>query len=162
MLVGLSVILAVITVPFLAVALIRTLRISQTAADDAHAKTIRCGLIATFCRSLLLIVTLLAVALATAAFASLAAALMVLNMMTRMCKPIVRMLQPLLTRAWTILIAAAQHVISIASYSNLDRLLNWTSAHALLGTRYLIAATSILHHRYWHFGATSRRLTTND
>ena len=149
MLVGLSAVLAVVIVPFFAIALVRTLRINGQAADDAGREQRRRGLVATFFGSLVLILTLLVVSIATALFACVAAFLVVLDLMARFCKPFVARSWPVLQRAGRIALPAARRVASLVSYSNMQRFLNWTSAYAMLATRHLVAATSVLHRRYW-------------
>lgn len=150
MLIGVSAILAIVIVPFFAMALVRTLRTNQPPADETSIERRRRGLFTTFCASLALIVTLLAVSVATALFASAAATLIVLDFVARCCKPAIARLQPVLKQAWGVARVAGRHLASLGSYSNILRALNWCRANALLGTRYLVAATSILHRRYWH------------
>jgi hypothetical protein len=149
MLVGVSASLAIIIVPFFAMALVRTLRTRQPLADEAI-KRRRHGLMTTFCASLGLIVTLLAVSAATAVFALATASLIALDFVARCCRPVIARLQPVLKQAWRMTRVAFRHLASLGSYSNIQRALDWSSAHALLGTRYLVAATGILHRRYWH------------
>jgi hypothetical protein len=150
MLIGISAVLAIVIVPFFAMALVRTLRINRPLPDASGAERKRRGLFATFCASFVLIVTLLTVSIATAFFALATAGLIVLDFVARCCKPAIARLQPVLTRAWRISRAAALRLASVASYSNIQRAIHWTSAQARLGTRYLVAATSLLHRRYWH------------
>jgi hypothetical protein len=147
MLIGVSAVLAVVIVPFFTMALVRTLRINRPQPDEASGK--RRGLFATFCASFVLIITLLTVSIATAFFALATAGLIVLDFVACCCKPAIARLQPVLTRAWRISRAAALRLASLGRYSNIQRALHWSSAQARLGTRYLVATTSILHRRYW-------------
>ncbi|HJQ81672.1 MAG TPA: hypothetical protein VJ828_17040 [Lacipirellulaceae bacterium] len=148
MLIGVSAILATVIVPFLAMALVRTLRTRRPLADEAIERRRR-GLMTTFCASLVLIVTLLAVSAATAVFALATATLIALDFAARGCRPVFARLQPVLKQAWRMTRVAFRHLASLGSYSNIQRALDWSSATALLGTRYLVAATGILHRRYW-------------
>jgi hypothetical protein len=150
MLIGVSAVLAIVIVPFFVFALVRTLRINAPATDEEHIARQRRGLMATFCASLVLILTLLAVSFATVVFALMAASLVVLDLVARYCKPIVANLQPVFRRAWWIAVRTGRAVASLASYSNIQRFLNWSSGNAMLATRYLVAATGILHRRCWH------------
>jgi hypothetical protein len=149
MLIGVSAVLAIFVVPFFAMALVRTLRINRPLADRAGIEGKRRGLFATFCASFFLIITLLTVSIATVLVALATAGLMVLDLVARSSKPAIARLQPVLTRAWRMSRAVALRLASLASYSNIERAIHWTSAHARLGTRYLVAATSVLHRRYW-------------
>lgn len=148
MLIGVSAILATVIVPFFAMALVRTLRTRRPLADEAIERRRR-GLMTTFCASLVLIVTLLAVSAATAVFALATATLIALDFAARGCRPVFARLQPVLKQAWRMTRVAFRHLASLGSYSNIQRALDWSSATALLGTRYLVAATGILHRRYW-------------
>jgi hypothetical protein len=69
MLIGVSAVLAIFVVPFFAMALVRTLRINRPLPDEAGVERKRRGLFATFCASFVLIITLVAVSIATAGFA---------------------------------------------------------------------------------------------
>jgi hypothetical protein len=129
-------------------ALVRTLRLNR-ALDEASVERKRRGLFATFCASFVLIITLLTVSIATAFFALATFSLIVLDFVARSSTPTIARLQPVLTRAWRMSRAAALRLASLASYSNFQRALHWSSAHARLSTRYLVAATSVLHRRYW-------------
>jgi hypothetical protein len=149
MLIGVSAVLAIFVVPFLAMALVRTLRLNRPLPDEAGIERKRRGLFATFCASFVLIITLVTVSIATAGFALATAGLIVLDFFARCSTPVIARLQLVLKRVWRMSRVAAGHLASLASYSNIRRALHWTSAHASLGTRYLVAATSVLHRRYW-------------
>jgi hypothetical protein len=69
MLIGVSAVLAIVVVPFFTLALIRTLRLNQPLPDEAGSERKRRGLFATFFASFVLIITLVAVSIATAGFA---------------------------------------------------------------------------------------------
>jgi hypothetical protein len=132
MLIGVSAILAIVIVPFFAMALVRTLRTNRPLADEASIERRRRGLLATFCASLVLIVTLFAVSVATALFALATASLIVLDSVARCCKPVIARLQPIIKHAWRMSHVAVRHLASLASYTNIQRALNWSSANAIL------------------------------
>jgi hypothetical protein len=149
MLIGVSAVLAIVVVPFFAMALIRTLRLNQPLPDGAGSERKRRGLFATFFASFVLIITLVAVSIATAGFALATAGLIVLDLVARCSTPVIARLQLVLKRVWRMSRVATGHLASFASYSNIRRALHWTSAHARSGTRQLVAATGVLHRRYW-------------
>ena len=150
MLIGVSAVLAIVIVPFFAMALVRTMHTCRAHADESSNERKRRGLLATFCASLVLLITLVAVSVATALFAVAAAALLSLDFVARCSKPVIARLQPARKQASRMTRAAVRRLASLGSYSNIQRALHWSSANAKVGTRYLVATTSILHRRYWH------------
>jgi hypothetical protein len=147
-LVGISVVLAVVLLPLIAMALVRTARVSRRYATVEAQDGRHPGLTATFFQSLALVICLLMVSCAAFFAGWIAAALIVLGAAGQLCRRAVPVLRRFTTRLW--LIAARGWRETERVRVKFGPLFCWIRARAIDGAMLLASASRLLFQRCWH------------
>jgi hypothetical protein len=140
--------LAVLAIPFVAAALVRTMFVtSRQDAKDTHGP--RPTLFATFCFSIFLIVATIMMSLAATALAGIAASLFALAIVRRVLSRVVTLIRPVAVRLWQLMIAVwksrKELIARLESVAILDSLQLWSVAATLS----LVSASRRLFRQCW-------------
>ena len=131
-----SPILAVVFVPLVALALVRTMRAAATnsLAEPDHGEAH--GLLSTFCQSIVLIFSLIVVFAATMVTAGIASTFLVLGQVARLCPPTYAFLRACIVHGWRLTVAIWKKCDSLASYLQIGRAFCGIRDRAICGTAY--------------------------
>jgi hypothetical protein len=149
-LVGAAPAAAVVVVPLIAAALVRTMRVRQRMAAVKHESSRRRGLFATFCQSLALIVFLLVVLAAAFLSACSAGLLIALGVASRLSQPPMIVLRRVTVRTWQ---AATRFWNSVRLRTRgvkLASVFAKSRSYAIRGTVLLLSASRLLVRRCWN------------
>jgi hypothetical protein len=138
--------LAVITIPLIAAALVRTMLMTsrRSASDGARPR-----LIATFCYSVCLLVVTILMCLAAASLAGIAAALIATTIVRCVFTSAGTLVRPIVTRAWLLLLAVWNHRAEIVSRLRPGAILDWLQLWSVVGTLYLLSLSRRLFRQCW-------------
>jgi hypothetical protein len=145
-LIGVSMVLAVFCFPFVAAALMRTMRIQGRASvgEQHH------GLFVTFCQSLLIFASLISVSAIAFMVACCAGALIVLGVAVHLFKPVAKALWTGLSHLLQFMIRLWENFRSPAFQDNAVAVYKSIRAIAVMATVSLVASSNILFQRWWN------------
>jgi hypothetical protein len=149
-LIGASGVLAVLLLPFIVAALVRTARVRRQIDIVEQQHAAQRGLFATFCQSLILIVSLVIVSSIAFFVACCAGLLILLGMVARFCQPAIAFLRGVAARVWPLVLRVWRRVALLASHVSFGAIFMWVRDRAVNGTLLLISASRILLRRCWY------------
>jgi hypothetical protein len=149
-LIGASGVLAVLLLPFIVAALVRTARIRRQIVIVEQQHPAQGGLFATFCQSLILFMSLVIVSSIAFFVACCAGLLILLGVVARFCQPAITFLRGVVARVWPLVLSVWRRVVLLASHLSFGAIFLWVRERTVNGTVLLVSASRILLRRCWY------------
>ncbi len=147
-LIHISVALAVLLIPLFAAGLLRTIRVVTRAETDG-VRPKAPGLFVTFCRSIALIVAMIAVGMTAISFAGVTAILIAVMLLIHVCRVTGVISHPIVNRARRGLFRFGKWCWSTLTRIQPVAILRWFQAHAVTSTLSLCAVCRRLSGQWW-------------
>jgi hypothetical protein len=159
-LIGASAVLAVLLLPFIVAALVRTARVRRQINIVEKQHPAQRGLFATFCQSLILIMSLVIVSSIAVFVACCAGLLILLGVVARFCQPAIAFLRGGAARVWPLVLRVWRRVVLLASHVSFGAIFLWVRDRAVNGALLLISVSRILLRRCWYPETAHRVVST--
>ena len=155
-LIHISVALAVLLIPLFAAGLLRTIRV-VTRAETEGVRQKAPGLFVTFCRSIALIVAMIAMGMTAISFAVVTAILIAVMVVIHVCRATGVLYHPIVNRARRGLFKLGKWCWSTLTRIRPVAIVRWFQAHAVTSTLSLFAVCRRLSRQWWSTESYARR-----
>lgn len=148
-LVHISAVLAVMLVPLIAAALVRTVRVVTREETARHAGRAAPGLFATFCQSVAILIAMIAVGITAVSFAGITGLLIAVMVVIHVFRAARVVYRPVTNRIGFVLRSLAEQCRAIVSRIKPVAILRWLQLQAVTGTLWLFRVCRRLFRQSW-------------